>query len=73
MVATRPVLLRLLKGGLQEPESIIEENVSFEALFKIMQTCINAANCTLSIISALYEQNLLGETPPNHCFIHIVT
>ncbi|QKX61855.1 uncharacterized protein TRUGW13939_09011 [Talaromyces rugulosus] len=59
MVATRPVLLCLLKRGLQEPVSIIEESVSFETLFKIMQTCINAANCTLSIISALYEQNLL--------------
>lgn len=61
MVATRPVLLGVMKLGLQEQESV-PENAPFEAVFKIVRTCINAANCTLSIISALHEQNLLGET-----------
>lgn len=65
MVATRPTLLCLLKLGLQEPGSI-PENAPYETLLKIIQTCINAANCALSIISTLHEQNLLGETPANH-------
>lgn len=66
MVATRPVLLCLMKLGLQEPESVSGENAPLDTILKIMQACINAANYSLSIISALHEQNLLGETPPNY-------
>jgi hypothetical protein len=51
-----------MKFDLQQQESLTKENVLFETVLKIIRTCINAANCTLSIISALREQNLLGET-----------
>ncbi|RDW71016.1 hypothetical protein BP6252_07579 [Coleophoma cylindrospora] len=59
VIATKPILLHLMKLPRNEDDHKASINGSLEPAFAIMRTCVNAACCSLNIMSALREQNLL--------------
>ncbi|RDW83477.1 hypothetical protein BP5796_04968 [Coleophoma crateriformis] len=59
VIATKPILLHLMKLPRNENDHEASTSGSLEPAFAIMRTCVNAACCSLNIMSALREQNLL--------------